>query len=178
MNKEKMCVLMKKCGVAVAGAALFSQATSYAMALTGMGLIGIGCAPILMAALYYFGRKSAPERFPFYTSVMVGIGNLGNLLGAAPLAWSVAAMGWRNSMLSIAAMTAVSALLVFLFVDNPPRDPSGVARPVYAGFSVSISVTNAGADLGVPAADAKRIVITVTDPRGATYVFSAYRTDV
>ena len=107
--------------IAVLGAAMFASATSYAMALTGMGLIGIGCAPILMAALFYFGRRSHPERFPFYTSVMVGIGNLGNLLGAAPLAWAVAAIGWRHAMLVIAGLTALSAVSVYLVVDDPPR---------------------------------------------------------
>lgn len=107
--------------VAVAGAALFAKATSYAMALTGMGLIGVGCAPILMAALFYFGRRSHPEKFPFYTSIMVGVGNLGNLLGAAPLAWSVVQIGWRNSMLVIAVLTAISALTVYLVVRDPPR---------------------------------------------------------
>lgn len=114
--------------IAVAGAAIFSQATNYPMALAGMGLIGVGCAPILMAALFYFGRKSHPERFPFYTSIMVGIGNLGNLLGAAPLAWSVAGIGWRNSMLGIAALTALSALAVFLVVDDPPRAETGARK--------------------------------------------------
>lgn len=107
--------------IAVAGAVMFAQASNYAMALTGMGLIGLGCAPILMAALFYFGRKSHPERFPFYTSIMVGIGNLGNLLGAAPLAHSVQAIGWRNSMLAIAVMTLISAVSVYLMVDDPPR---------------------------------------------------------
>lgn len=111
--------------VAVLGAMIFAAATHYYMALFGMGLIGIGCAPILMAALFYFGRNSHPESFPFYTSVMVGIGNLGNLLGAAPLAWSVAAVGWRNSMLAIAAMTALSALSVYLIVRDPPRAEGG-----------------------------------------------------
>lgn len=112
--------------IAVAGAVMFAKATSYAMALTGMGLIGVGCAPILMAALFYFGRKSHPERFPFYTSIMVGIGNLGNLLGAAPLAWSVVQIGWRNSMLVIAGLTALSALSVYLVVEDPPRaEPNG-----------------------------------------------------
>lgn len=107
--------------IAVGGALLFATAKSYAAALLGMGLIGVGCAPILMAALFYFGRNSPPERFPFYTSVMVGVGNLGNLLGAAPLAFSVEAIGWRQSMVAIAAMAAVSALLVYLVVRDPPR---------------------------------------------------------
>lgn len=107
--------------VAVAGALIFASAKSYVLALIGMGLIGIGCAPILMAALFYFGRNSPPERFPFYTSVMVGVGNLGNLLGASPLAWSVQAIGWRSSMTVIAGMTALSALSVYLVVRDPPR---------------------------------------------------------
>ncbi len=106
---------------AVAGATLFSQATSYGMALTGMGLVGIGCAPILMAALYYFGRTAPPEKFPFYISIMVGIGNLGNLLGARPLAQAVEMFGWRGSMLAIALMTLVSAVTVFFFVTDPAR---------------------------------------------------------
>ena len=64
------------------------------------------------------------------------------------------------------------------FTDSPPKDASGATRPVYAGFSVSVSVVNAGGDLGLAAADAKRISVTVTDPRGASYVFAAYRTDI
>mgnify|MGYP001765359413 CR=1 FL=1 len=111
--------------VAVAGAALFAQATSYLMALTGMGLVGIGCSPILMAALYYFGRKVPPEKFPFYISILVGIGNLGNLIGARPLAQAAEMVGWRMSLLAIALLTLVSALSVFLVVEDPER----VERP-------------------------------------------------
>lgn len=116
---RRTCSLMML--IAVLGAAVFAYASSYVMALVGMGLIGLGCAPILMSALFYFGRNSHPERFPFYTSVMVGIGNLGNLLGAAPLAFAVQAIGWRNSMLAIAVMTSLSALAVYLFIQDPPR---------------------------------------------------------
>lgn len=110
---------------AVAGAAIFSQATTFAMALIGMGLVGIGCAPILMAALYYFGRTTAPTRFPFYVSVMVGIGNLGNLLGARPLAQSVTLFGWRQSMLAIAVATLAAAVAVFAVVKDPERADAG-----------------------------------------------------
>jgi len=107
--------------IAVAGAALFSQASGFASALVGMGLVGLGCAPILMAALYYFGRMAPQEKFPFYVSILVGIGNMGNLIGARPLAQSVAMFGWRASMLAIAAGTLVAALLVALVVRDPPR---------------------------------------------------------
>ncbi|HRK23803.1 MAG TPA: MFS transporter [Beijerinckiaceae bacterium] len=119
--------------VAVAGAALFSQATSFAMALVGMGLVGIGCAPILMAALYYFGRTTPPERFPFYVSILVGVGNLGNILGARPLAQSVALIGWRSSLLLIAVATLAAACAVFFTV----RDPERVAAPNPGGNALS-----------------------------------------
>jgi predicted MFS family arabinose efflux permease len=56
--------------------------------------------------------------------MLVGLGSLGNLLGAAPLAWSASAIGWRASMLVIAAATAASAVGVMLFIKDPPRVPS------------------------------------------------------
>ncbi|HRJ69673.1 MAG TPA: MFS transporter [Beijerinckiaceae bacterium] len=106
---------------AVAGAVLFASARSFPVALAGMGLIGLGCAPILMGSLYYFGRNSGPEKFPIYTSIMVGIGNLGNLLGGRPLSQAVEAFGWRASLLAIAALTLLSAAMVAFFVRDPPR---------------------------------------------------------
>lgn len=106
---------------AVAGAVVFASAQGFASALVGMGLIGLGCAPILMGALFYFGRKSGPEKFPIYTSVMVGLGGLGNLLGGRPLSQAVEAFGWRASLLAIAALTLASAAMVAFFVRDPPK---------------------------------------------------------
>ncbi len=47
------------------------------------------------------------------------------------------------------------------------------ATPV-PGYSVSVAVTLAGADLGLPAADAKRITVTATGA-GETLTLSSYR---
>jgi predicted MFS family arabinose efflux permease len=107
--------------VAVAGAASFALAESFTSAAIAMALIGVGCAPILMGSYYYFGRTAPPERFALLASLLVGLGSLGNLLGAAPLAWSASAIGWRASMLVIAAATAVSVLGVMVFIKDPPR---------------------------------------------------------
>jgi predicted MFS family arabinose efflux permease len=51
----------------------------------------------------------------------VGLGSLGNLVSATPLALAVDAFGWRMSLLGIAGLTALSALLVILLVRDPPR---------------------------------------------------------
>jgi predicted MFS family arabinose efflux permease len=107
--------------VAVAGAASFAMADSFTSAAVAMALIGVGCAPILMGSYYYFGRTAPPERFALLASLLIGLGSIGNLLGAAPLAWSASAIGWRASMLIIAGATALSAVGILLFIRDPAR---------------------------------------------------------
>lgn len=107
--------------VAVAGASIFALAQAYLQALIGMALIGIGCSPILMGAMYFFGRTAAPERFALLGSLILGLGSLGNLLSAAPLALAVTAIGWRASVGCIAVATAFSAIIIFFVIRDPER---------------------------------------------------------
>lgn len=58
--------------------------------------------------------------------------------------------------------------------DSPPANAEGPLSR-YQGFSVSISVSCAGADLGLPAAEAKRVDLSILTPNGQTLVFTAYR---
>ena len=59
-----------------------------------------------------------------------------------------------------------------------PTDQSGNPRPNYIGFIVTATVVYAGTEMGLPDnTNAKRANITVTDPRGTQYVFSAYKTN-
>jgi sugar phosphate permease len=52
---------------------------------------------------------------------MVAVGNLGNLFATAPLALSVAAVGWRSSFLAIGVTQVLVTVLVFGMVrDRPP----------------------------------------------------------
>ncbi len=127
--------------VAVIGAVWFSAAQGFADAAAAMALIGIGCSPVLMGSMYYFGRV-APDRFAFLASLLIGLGSAGNLLGAAPLAWAVAAVGWRTSMAVIAAATALSALLIFFVIRDPERlaAKDGAADGLWSGLAAIFSV--------------------------------------
>lgn len=58
-----------------------------------------------------------------------------------------------------------------------PLDQSGNVRAGYENFHVWVSVANDGASVGLNAGDAKRIEVTILDPRGAQYIFSAYKTN-
>lgn len=63
--------------------------------------------------------------------------------------------------------------------NETPRNAEGdLLDPVaYSGFSVSVSVVCAGSEVGLPDDDAKRIDVTIFDPSGQDYQFTAYRTN-
>ncbi len=115
------------------GAVLFSLANAPWMIVLAMTLIGIGCSPVLMAPLFIFAKTYSPMRFAVLTSWFVGIGTLGNVLGAAPLAASAELFGWRAVMVGLGVITLAVAVALHLVVRDPPpdRDSAGTS----SGFS-------------------------------------------
>ena len=59
--------------------------------------------------------------------------------------------------------------------DSSARDASGTMLPGGNRYSVRVSVVRAGGLPGVPAADARLVTVTVTDPVGATVAASGLR---
>ena len=88
--------------------------------LVSTALIGIGCAPVLMASMFVFGRAYPPERFAILSSMILGIGALGVLAAATPLAYAVEAFGWRASLASMGGVTAGATAAVYLLIKDPP----------------------------------------------------------
>lgn len=103
-----------------AGALVFSLATAPWHIHVAMALIGVGCSPVLMAAYYIFGRVYPPAIFATLAGAIIGVGTLGNLAGAYPLARAVELFGWRESLMVLAGVTAVVALAQWRFVQDPP----------------------------------------------------------
>lgn len=104
----------------VAGALVFANAGGAGDAMIAMALIGAGCSAGLMGPLFVFARMYPPERFAMLSSLIIGLGTLGNLLGGTPLALASEAFGWRGVFYGLAAVTAASALLIAWLVDDPP----------------------------------------------------------
>jgi nitrate/nitrite transporter NarK len=115
---------------AVVGALVCAGAGGLTGGIVAMGLIGLGCAPIYMGALYMFGRLFAADRFALLASWMLALGSSGSLLATTPLALVADQIGWRTAFIGIAAITALSSLLIAVLVTDPPR----VISPV-AGYS-------------------------------------------
>ena len=103
------------------GAALFGMATTPAHISAAMVLIGIGCSPVLMASYYIFARVYPAAIFATLAAVLLGVGSLGNLLGALPMAMAAEAFGWRETLFGLAAVSALVSLGLLVTVKDPER---------------------------------------------------------
>jgi MFS family permease len=120
-------------GVAGAGGAfVFASAQSPTAVVVAMSLIGIGCSPVLMASLFIFAQRFDTRQFAVMTSWLVAFGNLGNVVGASPLASAVDAFGWRAVMAGLGALTLAVAVAILTLVRDPDVDaPSGAGLSGY-----------------------------------------------
>lgn len=107
--------------VGALGAVVFAMAKGALAIKLAMALIGLGCAPVLMASYFIFARSFAPSLFGTLAAVTIGVGSLGNVASSVPLAAAVEAFGWRPTVLGLAAITGMVALLILVLVRDPPR---------------------------------------------------------
>lgn len=105
---------------AVAGSLVFASAETFAGLAAGRALIGVGMAGVLMGALKAFSGWFSPRVFATISSVFVGLGSLGALAAATPLALFSNAFGWRGIFVWGAVATVMSAALIVAFSRNAP----------------------------------------------------------
>ncbi|SHJ55237.1 Major Facilitator Superfamily protein [Shimia gijangensis] len=103
------------------GALLFSYATTPAHITLAMGLIGIGCSPVLMASYYIFARSYPAAKFATLAALMLGVGSVGNLVASYPTAWAAEVIGWRMTLVALAIFSAATAVGLGLMVKDPPK---------------------------------------------------------
>lgn len=103
------------------GAGLFAAATGPGMINIAMILIGMGCAPVLMASYYIFARSFSPAVFGTLAGVVIGIGSLGNIAASLPLSAAVEALGWRVTMAALSGLTLFTAAVIAALVRDPER---------------------------------------------------------
>lgn len=125
--------------LAVAGAVTLAAAPSPAAAFVAQVLIGLGCAPIYMGALFVVARTYPPMRFAAISSLILAIGQAGVLLGTTPLALAAEALGWRGAVLMVSGIVMASALAVLVLVRDPPR-AAGVGDSLVAALSGVLAV--------------------------------------
>ncbi len=112
------------------GAAVMALAQGPGMISISMILIGIGCAPILMASYYILARNYPVAAFATFAGMIIGVGSLGNIGAALPLAWAVEALGWRETMWALSGVTLAVSILLAIVVKDPPKLEGGAKGSV------------------------------------------------
>ena len=108
------------------GAALFAVAQTGLAVKLAMVLIGVGCAPVLMAGYYIIARQYSAAVFGTLAGVMIGVGSLGNIASSLPLAYAVEAVGWRGTLWVLAGVSLLVAAAVAVLVRDPARVEHGL----------------------------------------------------
>ena len=117
------------------GTFLFASAQNPFHINLSMALLGVGCSPILMASYYIFARNYSPKIFATLAATFLGIGSLGNLIGASPLTYFVGILGWREAVELIGIFTILISAFLLFTVKNPVKING---TPVSAGGFWSI----------------------------------------
>jgi sugar phosphate permease len=106
------------------GAIVFTTAQSPTAIIIAMSLFGVACSPVLMATLFIFARRFDMRQFAIMTSSFVAFGNLGNVIGASPLATAVDIFGWRTVMAGLGVLTFIMSVIILKFLKDPETEPS------------------------------------------------------
>lgn len=106
--------------IGAAGSAVFALAPNFALLALGRALIGVGMAGVLMGSLKIFSQWFPADRFATVSGLLVGIGALGALVAATPLAWLNSLIGWRAVFGLGAVATCLVAAGTMLWTRNTP----------------------------------------------------------
>jgi MFS family permease len=122
--------------VAAVGSTLFAVSDHFWMLLLGRALIGLGVASAMTAGLKALVLWFPGDRVPLLNGLMVMLGALGAVTATLPADLLLDWIGWRELFGLFTALTAASAVLIYLIVPEATPGASGEVsvglRKVYA----------------------------------------------
>jgi len=122
------------CGAA--GSAVFGLSPGWAGLLVGRVLMGLGMAPVLMGSFKLIAGWFPAGAFGSLSGLLLGLGTLGSLVAATPLARLVEWLGWRGSFLGFGLATLLTSAAIVLWVRDPapPRCAGTAGSGILAGL--------------------------------------------
>lgn len=122
---------------ASAGAALFAIAPNTSTLIIGRGLIGLGVSACLMAAFKAYVMWFPKERLTLVNGFQMMSGGLGALAATQPVEMMLGFTDWRGVFYVLAALTLLSAVLVYTIVPEHGggRHPDAKLRDAWAGVT-------------------------------------------
>jgi predicted MFS family arabinose efflux permease len=115
-------VILSFLGIAVLACIAFSLATSFTWLLAARVLGGVGVSACLMAPLTGFRRWLDPTAQLRANSWMLMTGSFGMMASTLPVQWLMPVVGWRPLFWALAALIALSMLVIAVVVPAWHRD--------------------------------------------------------
>lgn len=84
--------------------------------------------------MFIFAHTWPPARLAVLVSWLMGLGSLGNIVGASPLAAAAEAFGWRPVIAGLGVLTLMTAAAILFFVRDPAHAKSGGGGGGASGF--------------------------------------------
>lgn len=110
------------------GTLLFAATADIGMAYVGRLLIGIGSAVGWVGALKLAAAWFPPTRFALITGCTSAFGLAGAVIGQAPMAMLVGAVGWRSALIGIGLFAVTYSVVLWLGIrDVPPGGPQSAS---------------------------------------------------
>lgn len=105
----------------VIGCILFATANHFFLAAFGRLLIGFGAAFAAVCTMKLASNWFPLNQFSLLVGLMITLGMIGSMLGEKPLAILVEHIGWRYSLLFLAAFGLILAVLIFCIIRHSPK---------------------------------------------------------
>jgi len=107
--------------IASAGSILFGMADTLTAASIGRLLVGLGVSVTFIALLKLNATWFHDRYFATMTGATILLGNMGSLLAATPLAWSLGFVSWRTVFVVVGLFSLLLALLAAWWVRDDPQ---------------------------------------------------------
>ncbi len=115
-------VLTAGAGLTAAGTLLFALAPDVQLAGAGRLAIGAAAGVAFVSMLKLASHWMPARQFAFASGMALFVGVMGATLAGAPLRAGVDAFGWRATMVASAAIAALLALAIWIFVRDDPSE--------------------------------------------------------
>lgn len=129
----------------------FAFAETYPLALLARLFVGVGDAMTFICVLRLVNTWFPPRRIPVMVQVTGVLGQLGAIIAAVPMTWSLGHLGWTRSYLAAASFGIVLTAALLLVVHDSPdgRSLRGPAmNPAAIRASLAESWAHPGTRLG------------------------------
>ncbi|WP_090382131.1 MFS transporter [Natronobacterium texcoconense] len=104
------------------GAVGFALSESYLAAFLSRAIIGLGSGVIFISILRFCANWYRTDEFATMTGLTGSVAGLGAIVATTPLAVTVGAIGWRSTMIGLAAIGFLAGGSVYVFARSSPAD--------------------------------------------------------